>query len=75
MTTKETIASGQYVTKQNLLRLYKWLTVIEIAAVMLTVVTNEIIPSVITGTVIGCWLLASLFLFAHLGIKDTTHGV
>ena len=75
MATEETATDGRYLTRQNVMRCYRWLTVLAIGAVVVVVVTKGLVPSVVTGTIIGCWLLASLLLFVHVGIKDTTHGV
>ena len=75
MATEEAETDGRYLTRQNVMRCYRWLTVLAIGAVVVVVVAEGVVPSVVTGTVIGCWLFASLLLFAHVGIKDTTHGV
>ena len=75
MATEGSDSSGRYLTKQNFLRFYKWLTILGLTAVVAAVVAGDIIPNTITGTIIGCWLLASLFVFAHFGIKNSTHGI
>ena len=75
MATEEAETDGRYLTRQNVMRCYRWLTVLAIGAGVVVVVAEGVVPSVVTGTVIGCWLFASLLLFAHVGIKDTTHGV
>lgn len=75
MTVEGTDSSNQYLTRQNFLRFYRYLTAIGLVAVVAAVVASETIPSAITEPVIGCWLLATLFVFAHFGIKNTTHGV
>ena len=75
MATEEAETDGRYLTRQNVMRCYRWLTVLAISAGVVVVVAEGVVPSVVTGTVIGCWLFASLLLFAHVGIKDTTHGV
>ena len=75
MATEEAETDGRYLTRQNVMRCYRWLTVLAIGAGVVVVVAEGVVPSVVTGAVIGCWLFASLLLFAHVGIKDTTHGV
>ena len=75
MATEEAETDGRYLTRQNVMRCYRWLTVLAIGAGVVVVMAEGVVPSVVTGTVIGCWLFASLLLFAHVGIKDTTHGV
>ena len=75
MATEEAETDGRYLTRQNVMRCYRWLTVLAIGAGVVVVVAEGVVPSVVTGIVIGCWLFASLLLFAHVGIKDTTHGV
>ncbi|EMA42712.1 hypothetical protein [Halococcus saccharolyticus] len=75
MATEEAETDGRYLTRQNVMRCYRWLTGLAIGAVVTVVVAEGFVPRVVTGTAIGCWLLASLLLFAHVGIKNTTHGV
>ena len=75
MATEETDSDGRYLTRQNFGRLYKWLTVLGLAAVAAAIVAGNSIPDVVTGVIIGCWLLGSLFVLAHFGIKNSTHGV
>jgi hypothetical protein len=75
MATEGTDSRDRYLTKQNFLRFYKWLTILGLTAAVAAVVAGEVIPSVITGTIIGSWLLMTLFVFAHFGIKNSPHGV
>ncbi|EMA42557.1 hypothetical protein C448_10582 [Halococcus morrhuae DSM 1307] len=75
MATDGPDSRDRYLTKRNFARFYKWLTILGVAAAVATVVAGEIILNAITGTIIGCWLLASLFVFAHFGIKNSTHGI
>jgi hypothetical protein len=75
MASEGAAADDRYLTKQNFLRCYKYITVLGLATVVVTVVTSGIIPSAVSGTIIGCWLLTSLFVLAHYGIKNSPHGV
>ena len=75
MATDGPDASDRYLTKRNVARFYKWLTILGVTAAVAAVVAGKIAPTVITGTILGCWLLATLFVFAHFGIKNSTHGI
>lgn len=75
MASEGTAAGDRYLTKQNFLRWYQYITVLGLATVVATVVTSGIIPNVVSGTILGCWLLTSLFVLAHFGIKNSPHGV
>jgi hypothetical protein len=70
MATDETAPDNRYLTERNVLRLYKWLTVLGLAAVVVSVVAGQVVPNVITGSVVGCWLLMSVLLFAHFGTHN-----
>lgn len=75
MATEEADSSGRYLTRQSFLRSYKWLTVLAFVAVVANTVASEVVPDVVIGTVLGCWFVYSLFVLAHFGIKNSTHGV
>lgn len=70
MATEGTASSNRYLTKQNILRFYKWLTALGLVAVVVSVVAGQVVPNVVTGSVVGCWLLMSLLLFAHFGTHN-----
>ena len=56
-------------------RVYKWLTVLALVAFLAAFFLPPIVPSALTNTVVGVWLLATLLAFAHVGIRNSTHGV
>lgn len=75
MATDDPHRTERVVTKAGFARVYKWLTVVALAVFLVAFVRPSLVPSVVTNTVVGAWLLASLLAFAHLGIRDSTHGV
>jgi hypothetical protein len=75
MTSEGTASEDRYLTRQNFLQSYRYITVLGLATVVVTVLTEGIIPLTVSGMIIGCWLLMSLFVLAHFGIKNSTHGV
>ncbi|EMA49928.1 hypothetical protein [Halococcus salifodinae] len=70
MATEETASEDRYLTKQNFVRFYRWLTVLGLAAVVVSAVAGAVVPRVVTGVVVGSWLLVSLLLLAHFGIHN-----
>lgn len=70
MATDETASRNRYLTKRNVRRCYKWLTVLGVIAVGVSVVASQAILHVVTGIVVGCWLLVSVLLFAHVGTHN-----
>ena len=74
MATDDTASSDRILTKANFIRFYKSLTVVAVVETVLSVLLTGF-PSALLNGVVGIWLLASLFVFAHLGIRNSTHGV
>ena len=75
MTTDDTTSTGRLLSKANFARFYKLLTPLAVVLFITAFVFPSAVPSVITNTVVVGWLLASLFAFAHHGIKNSTHGI
>lgn len=62
-------------TMADAVRAYKWLTVLALVGFLAAFFLPPVVPSVLTNTVVGMWLLATLLAFAHVGIRNSTHGV
>ena len=74
MATNDAAESDRILRKANFVHVYKSLTLAAVVAVVLSVLLTGF-PSTILNGVVGVWLLASLFVFAHLEIRNSTHGV
>ena len=74
MTTDDTPSSERLLTKANFFHVYKGLTGLAVVVVVLSVLLTAF-PSAVLNGVVGVWLLASLFVAAHLGIRNSTQGV
>ena len=70
MATEETASSDRYLTKRHFVRFYKWLTVLALAAVVVSAVASAVVPRVVTEVVVGSWLLVSLLLLVHMGTHN-----
>ncbi|WP_029601919.1 hypothetical protein [Halococcus hamelinensis] len=62
-------------TMADAVRVYKWLTVLALVGFLAAFFLPPVVPSGLTNTVVGVWLLATLLAFAHVGIRNSTHGV
>ncbi|EMA42013.1 hypothetical protein [Halococcus hamelinensis] len=74
MTTNRAVSSDRVLTKANFVRVYKSLTVVAVIMAAFSILVAGF-PSALVNGVVGVWFLATLFVFAHLGIRNSTHGV
>ena len=74
MTMDDANGTGWLLTRATLVRAYAWLTALALAVFLVALFRPSVLPSLVTNTVVGVWLLSSVVAFAHAGIENSTHG-